>query len=454
MTDPFSGGIMPQVIQNRQGLQGLEMNQLAMQQQQQQMQQQQAQQAREAEAEQLLSKFQQSGGIDFSLINQAVLKSPTAAKNVLATIGIADKAQKQRAANDIVTLMAALDDPNAFNREMAKRISTVIDNNGNPAHSKDLTKIYQEQGKDAAKRELQIVGAALANEGFLKPEIIELGGATGQQPASIQEIEYYEKLKATNPDAAAKFAKARGYVDSPREEAQTPQEKNMARYQQMVAASDPNAEAFGRSAGLISKEGQQLTATAEKEIQSAVDQAELNAVNTTKYLDLASRFKESDIAGGILGTGGSWREALKSATGSQDEVSKIVGEWTKIRSGEAIASLPQGPATDADIRLALKPLPENANGEYMDKYLRGLAKMAEYKAEFAQAKADFISTNGSLRAKDGKNFGKVWAGQRMEVLERIKNDPKFLGGQAPAATPATKQPEAIAIEGYTVEVVN
>ncbi len=202
MADPFSGGIMPQVIQNRQGLQGLEINKLAMEQQQQQMQQQQAQQQREAEAEQLLSKFQQGGGTDYNLVNQAVLKSPTAAKNVLATIGIADKAQKQRAANDIVTLMAALDDPNAFNREMAKRISTVIDNNGNPAHSKDLTKTYQEQGKDAAKRELQIVGAALANEGFLKPEMIGLGAAEGMtafQQASTdlrkQELDFNKQQK-------------------------------------------------------------------------------------------------------------------------------------------------------------------------------------------------------------------------------------------------------------------
>jgi len=288
----------------------------------------------------------------------------------------------------------------------------------------------------------------------LKPEVIGIG-VSSEAPNSQREFEYYQRLKAANPQAAAEFAKGRGYTDSPREQAQTPQERNIGRYQQMVAAGDPNAEAFGRSAGLISKEGQQLTATAEKEIQSAVDQAEINAVNTTKYLDLASRFKESDISGGILGSGGSWREAMKSAVGSQDEVSKIIGEWTKIRSGEAIASLPQGPATDADIRLALKPLPENANGDYMDKYLRGLAKLAEYKAEFEQSKADFVTENGSLRSKDGQNFGKVWAQRRKDVMERIKNDLKFLGKQ-PAQQQAapTAQPEAIAIEGYTVEVVN
>ena len=447
MSDPFSGGIMPQVIQNRQGLQGLEMNQLA-------MQQQQAQQQREAEAEQLLSKFQQSGGTDYNLLNQAVLKSPTAAKNVLATIGIADKAQKQSAANDIAALLPALGDAATFNRTIAQRIATIKERGGNPADSIRLAQVYQEQGPEAAKRELQIVGAALANEGFLRPEMVGLGGGTnGATPASIQEIEYYEKLKATNPEAAEKFARSRGYVDSPREQAQTPQEKNMQRYQQMVADGDPNAEAFGRSAGLVSKEGMQLSARAETEIQGAVQQAEENAVNVTKYLDLASRFKDSDISGGILGVGGSWREALKSVVGSQDEVTRTISSWQKIRSGEAIASLPQGPATDADIRIALKPLPENANAEYMDSYLRGLAKVAEYKAEFAQAKADFVSENGSLRTKDGKNFGKVWGGQRKVVLERISNDPKFMTQQAPVPTMGTEQPtQPVAVGRFQVEI--
>jgi hypothetical protein len=205
MADPFSGGIMPQVIQNRQGLQGLEMNQLAMQQQQQQMQQQQAQQAREAEAEQLLSKFQQGGGTDFSLINQAVLKSPTAAKNVLATIGIADKAQKQSAANDIASLLPAIDDPAMFNRAIAQRIASIKERGGNPADSIRLAQVYQEQGPEAAKRELQIVGAALANEGFLKPEMIGLGAPAGQiTPYQQEQLRLREREVAAAETRAAR----------------------------------------------------------------------------------------------------------------------------------------------------------------------------------------------------------------------------------------------------------
>jgi hypothetical protein len=350
-------------------------------------------------------------------------------KEQAAQIKFANEQQKAKAAQTAGMFYNAL---NSGDIEGAKAIvianSADVNSLGDPSFTSDrIVKML-----DTPEGVKQLTGSALG--------IIQMAGGPEQfakftqeqrkpeqasdTPASIRELEYYQKLQQTNPEAAAKFAKSRGYVDTPKEQALTPQERNMEKYQALVAAGNPNAEAFGRSAGILSKEGQVLSATSEKALQDSVAESELNATNTTKYLDLASRFKESDIAGGILGTGGSWREALKSAAGSQDEVSKIVGEWTKIRSGEAIASLPQGPATDADIRLALKPLPENANGDYMDKYLRGLAKIAEYKASYNQAKADFISENGSLRA-NGANFGADWNKKREAVLKRINQDLKF-----------------------------
>jgi hypothetical protein len=193
-----------------------------------------------------------------------------------------------------------------------------------------------------------------------------------------------------------------------------------------------------------------------------MDEAEQNAVKVTKYLDLANRVSQADVGGGLLGSGGSWREGFKSVFGMQDEeVSKIASDWQKIRSGEAIASLPQGPATDADIRLALRPLPESPNGEYLASYLRGLSKMASYKESYNQAKADFLSENGSLRGKDGKNFVSLWKSKREDVLKSIANDPRFSvesssvdrflgdGGQRqPQAQPQTQQPQGVA--GYKI----
>jgi len=404
------------MIQNLQGLQGLQANQVK-------MDEFQSQRMNRSKATELLRSYQETQ--DPAKLNEAILLDGELANNVLAGIGIQDKARMQRAADDYITLTGSLGNKEQFNQLAAKRLDNILAAGGNPSDTLAVVKAYNEQGPEAAKAMLQPVGAALVNKGVLRADLFGAGGAESQDPTSVKEIEYYQKLLKENPALAEKFAKSRGYVDTPKEQAFTPQERNMETYKRMVASGDPEAENFGISAGILSREGRQLSAKAEEELRESANQSELNSVNVTRYLDLASRFKDSDISGGILGSGGSWREAAATVLGGQDEVSKIVADWAKIRSGEAIASLPQGPATDADIRLALKPLPENANAEYMDKYLRGLAKTAAYKAAFNQAKADFISDNGSLRAKDGTNFGKSWAAQREGVLKSISEDPRF-----------------------------
>jgi hypothetical protein len=183
---------LQQVTQGVAGLQGIEANAQA-------MQQQQKMQQRETEAEELLMKFQQGGGKDFNLLNQAVLKSPTASKNVLATIGLREESQKKSAAADIASIIPAIGDPAAFNRAMATRIQAIKDRGGDPSDTIRLAKIYQEEGPEAAKLELQMVGAALANEGFLKPEIIGLSyqePMTAYQAASTDLRKQELQLKA------------------------------------------------------------------------------------------------------------------------------------------------------------------------------------------------------------------------------------------------------------------
>ena len=414
----------------------------------------QTQKMNRGKATELLRSYQETQ--DPAKLNEAILLDADLSQNVLAGIGIQDKARGQRAASDYIEMVGALGNKDQFNQIMARRVDGILKSGGDPSDSLALVKTFNEQGPEAALQMAQPVGAALVNQGYLRPELYGASGASAQDPMSVKEIEYYQKLLKENPALADKFAKSRGYVDTPKEQAFTPQERNMEAYKRMVAAGDPEAQNFGISAGILSREGRQLSAKAEEELRESANQSELNSVNVTRYLDLASRFKDSDISGGILGSGGSWREAAATVLGGQDEVSKIVADWAKIRSGEAIASLPQGPATDADIRLALKPLPENANAEYMDKYLRGLAKTAAYKAAFNQAKADFISDNGSLRAKDGTNFGKAWAAQREGVLKSISEDPRFqidtqrkkdafLGVTPANEMPAQPQPEAFKI---------
>lgn len=165
MVDPFSGGIVPQIIQNQQGLQQLQMNR-------QQMEQQSNLMKQEQQADELLSQFQQGGGRDFGLVQKAVLLSPTKAQNVLATIGIADKTQKTQAAADIITLRSSLGNPETFRRAVAQRVQAIKDRGGDPTDTIGLVSLYEQGGPEAVDRELGFVGAALANEGYIQPELL------------------------------------------------------------------------------------------------------------------------------------------------------------------------------------------------------------------------------------------------------------------------------------------
>lgn len=431
-----------------QGLQGLQANKLNLdtaKQQQTDMQ----------DASNALRDYYKTGNQE-SLIN-ATMKSPQLAQQVLAASGLDDNRKQQAAAQDLAEMWQLSDNPEAFKARALQRVESIMQRGGNPADTISLMMAYDKDPQQA-KTLMRSVGAGLESAGF-KTGIF--GETEGQAPSSQKEFEYYQQLKQKDPQAAELYARGKGYIETGREASQTPQERNVATYKRMVASGDPDAENFGISSGLLSKEGRQLDAATTKALQDSMTESETNSANVYKYVDLAERFKASDISGGILGSGGSWREAAKAALGSQDEVTKLTSEWQKIRSGEAIASLPQGPATDADIRLALKPLPENANAEYMDKYLRGLAKMAAYKSEYNQAKADFISENGSLRAKDGTNFGKAWATKRKDVLDRIAADERFTPRKLSREEFVTSEevqtttPQgAKAIGRFTVEVEN
>lgn len=422
MADPFSGGIMPQIIQNQQGLQQLEMNK-------QQMQQQQQLAEREAEAESLLTQFQQGGGKDYNLINQAVLKSPTASQNVLTAIGIRDKAQKQSAASDIASIFPALSDPATFNRTMAARIQSIKERGGDPTDSIRLTQIYQDEGPEAAKRELQMVGAALANEGLLKPEIIGLSSAT-ESPTSQREFEYYQMLQQKNPAAAEKFARARGYIETGREENRTEAQRNLSEYNRLVKENPELAKQFGQSVGLVSKEGRELSAQSQKRLSEFTDAAVENQRLEQKYLTLADDFQKSGMSGGLQTT---WSEAVKELSGNQDELSALRREFLKVRGSEVVNNLPPGAASDADIAMALSGFPnDKASAEQVSGFLLGLAKLKGFNAKFNEFKANYISENGSERGMLG-----AWKEQGAQPSAPAKlSKEQFTGQQqAPAAQP-------------------
>lgn len=151
----------------------------------QRMQQVEQQQTATKEASELLRTFyksQQDGKPDYNSLNEAILRSPELSQNVLNGIGLQDKRAQQQAATDVVTLYQSVGDPQAFGRAMATRINGILERGGDPKDSIALTKIYNEQGPEAARQAIQQVGAAMAAQGIIKPEFVGFGEQVRQAP--------------------------------------------------------------------------------------------------------------------------------------------------------------------------------------------------------------------------------------------------------------------------------
>jgi hypothetical protein len=76
-----------------------------------------------------------------------------------------------------------------------------------------------------------------------------------------------------------------------------------------------------------------------------------------------------------------------------------------LRNSAAIKSLPPGPATDADIQLALKPFPpETADAKTMASFLRGMAKLQDIEASVSNAKTDWLASNNGVLTRARNTF--------------------------------------------------
>jgi hypothetical protein len=200
------------------------------------------------------------------------------------------------------------------------------------------------------------------------------GVQPGQAPASIQEINYYKSL----PEG-------------------------------------PEKEAVGRKIGMVSREGMDLSAYAEKQLDMASTEAATASADAGRYMTLADQIKQSAMSGGLKST---WTEYIKEQSGNQDEVTGLRKQVMQIVNSEAVKNLPPGPATDRDIEMVRSPFPtEKASPEYVANWLSAVARLNEKRAQFAEFKANFISENGSLRTRSGESLISSWKKQQESQMQ-------------------------------------
>jgi len=147
-----------------------------------------------------------------------------------------------------------------------------------------------------------------------------------------------------------------------------------------------------------------LSAGLEKALLTSQDRVVEAQRNANEYEVLASDFERLNLEGGLAST---FSETLKSVLGSQDQVTEFRRKLNEVRISQGMKNLPPGPASDVDVKMAMKGVPkENASAEQVSSFLRGSARMARFDAGYNQFKADFIT-----QSRSGAGLNKAWRGK-------------------------------------------
>lgn len=184
-------------------------------------------------------------------------------------------------------------------------------------------------------------------------------------------------------------------------------------FQLMQSMTPEQREAFG-----VFKRGEHEPSSA---YQTRLFEVNDNALNSRRsagrYEQLADDFAKADIPSGVAGA---WSEYYKKVTGTEDGDTLLRKEYINLRNDSAIQNLPPGVASDKDIEIVMSGfLPDNANPEAISSFMRGLAKLEGYKADYHEFEAEYLSQD-TKRGPIGLN--KAW---RDYAAEKYKSLPQM-----------------------------
>ena len=144
----------------------------------------------------------------------------------------------------------------------------------------------------------------------------------------------------------------------------------------------------------MNRKGTDLDTEAKKLINTSAMESVVSSQFAGKLNDLAGRILAE---GGGKGTWNTIGKLFENLTGTQDEWTATRNEYVRLKNNYVLKNLPQGPASDKDIKFAMQALPpDNANAAYIAQFLRGMAKMSEIDSKTKDAQADWVDSVGSL----------------------------------------------------------
>lgn len=144
----------------------------------------------------------------------------------------------------------------------------------------------------------------------------------------------------------------------------------------------------------LNQKGNKLDDSAVKLVNTAVTEAAASEQAAVQALQLADQIETADLGSGATASLNEWG---KKVLGIEDSATMMRKEYLRLRNSQALKMLPPGPATDRDIEIAMKGFPaETADPKTLASFLRGMAKMQQFDAAAATARAEWVSEVGSL----------------------------------------------------------
>lgn len=203
------------------------------------------------------------------------------------------------------------------------------------------------------------------------------GGQGSAATSNMKDYQYYQQLKQQDPQMAEEFA-----IKSGIKKVATPKGMSVSSERVLNQSQEIAYSSFAASDSLTSLADSYAT-------------------------------KKDELGGGFFGSAS---EAFKGFVGGENEVTELKKAYGRLKNSQVIKSLPPGPATDKDVEMINKPFPgENANPEYIESFLRGMAKAEYINGRFNEFKAGYISENNNTAG-----MMKAWKEESKKLDGEIK----------------------------------
>jgi hypothetical protein len=278
---------------------------------------------------------------------------------------------------------------------------------GRPA-SFDISRVAPQLMALGAAGQQTLLGASKVNEEMAKAEKLAAEAISAQQKARFAgPAEQAAALKAT---ADAETARVQSlFAERLQQAGLTEKNWNVKNVQSQIsnraAALNLNAQTTAATVAdklsSIAERASTIPADTKKLVNDAVVFASTSKQSANQMNDLANRIENLGGYGSLSRLG----EFAKSTIGAEGYETSLRQEYTRIRNSAAIKALPPGPATDADIQLALSGFPKNtADSKLVAQFLRGMAKLQDIDSAVSNAKADWLAQNNGTLTRAGKTF--------------------------------------------------